>query len=348
MLHIDGSHGEGGGQILRTAVALSVLTKTPLEINNIRAKRPNPGIKPQHYTAIKIMEKLCNAETDGLTIGSSNLIFSPGKIISGNYHFDIGTAGSIMLVFQAFILCLVRTNATITLKVIGGTDVKWSPSWDYFKHVFLTLINKIGFTVNVQLIKRGYYPKGGGEVELTVKPCKDIKPLYLDKKQEFTTVEGIINIANLPDHISKRMKHAAIKTLLNKNFDARIKIEKTTSLSAGTGISLWTQTHDAILGTTTIGEKGLSAEKIGENVATELIREVESGATLDIHALDQILPYLVLAKKNEKSLCIVREISNHSQTNMWLIRKFFSNQDIFNVENRNNLKIVKINGTGPL
>jgi len=143
LLHIDGSYGEGGGQILRTAVALSVLTKTPLEINNIRANRPKPGIKSQHYTAIKIMEELCNAETDGLTIGSSNLTFSPGKITSGDYHFDIGTAGSIMLVLQACILCSLRTNSPITLKVTGGTDVKWSPSWDYFKHVFLTLIKKI-------------------------------------------------------------------------------------------------------------------------------------------------------------------------------------------------------------
>jgi len=348
LLHIDGSYGEGGGQILRTAVALSVLTKTPLEINNIRANRPKPGIKSQHYTAIKIMEELCNAETDGLTIGSPNLTFSPGKITSGDYHFDIGTAGSIMLVLQACILCSLRTNSPITLKVTGGTDVKWSPSWDYFKHVFLTLIKKIGLNVNVHLIKRGYYPKGGGEVVLTINPCKDIQPLYLDKKQEFTTVEGIINIANLPDHISKRMKHAAMKTLLNKNLDARLKIEKTTSLSAGIGISLWTRTHDAILGATILGERGLSAEKIGENVATELIHEVKSGATLDIHALDQILPFVILAKENEQSVCIVREISCHSQTNMWLIRKFFSNQEIFHVENRNDFKIIKINGTGYL
>ena len=111
-----------------------------------------------------------------------------------------------MLVFQACILCSVRTKTPIKLRVTGGTDVKWSPSWDYFKHVFLPLINKMKFPVNAQLIKRGYYPKGGGEVVLTIQPCKDIQPLKLDKKQDFTTVEGIINIANLPDHVSKRMK----------------------------------------------------------------------------------------------------------------------------------------------
>jgi RNA 3'-phosphate cyclase len=343
-LHIDGSYGEGGGQILRTAVALSVLTKTPVEITSIRANRPNPGIKPQHYTAIKIMGELCNAETDGLIIGSSNLTFSPGEITGGDYHFDIGTAGSIMLVFQACILCSVRTNAPITLRVIGGTDVKWSPSWDYFKHVFLPLIKKMGLIVNAQLIKRGYYPKGGGEVILTIQPCKDIQPLHLDKKQEFTTVEGIINIANLPDHVSKRMKHAAMKTLLNKNLDARLKIEKTTSLSAGTGMTLWTQAHNTILGATTIGEIGLPAEKIGENVAAELISEIESGATLDIHVFDQILPHLALTKESEQSSCIVREISSHAQTNMWLVSQFFGERDIFSIDNKKNLKVIKAYG----
>jgi len=333
-LHIDGSYGEGGGQILRTAVALSVLTKKPVEITNIRANRSNPGIKPQHYAAIKIIGALCNAETSGLNIGSSSLTFSPGEITGGEYSFDIGTAGSIMLVFQACILCSVKTKTPITLRVIGGTDVKWSPSWDYFKHVFLSLMKKMGLPVSAQLIRRGYYPKGGGEVVLTIQPCKDIQPLQLDKKQEFTTVEGIINIANLPEHISERMKHTSIKTLLKKNLEAALKIEKATSLSAGTGMTVWTQTRNAILGTTVLGERGLPAEKIGENVATELIREIESGATLDTHAFDQILPYMALA--------------SHAQTNMWLIRQFFNNQDMFHIENKEDFKIIRVKGVGHL
>ena len=348
MLHVDGSYGEGGGQILRNAVALSVLTKKPVEITNIRANRSNPGIKPQHYAAIKIIGELCNAETSGLNIGSSSLTFSPREITGGEYNFDIGTAGSIMLVFQACILCSVKTKTPITLQVIGGTDVKWSPSWDYFKHIFLPLMKKMGLPVSAHLIRRGYYPKGGGEVVLTIQPCKDIQPLKLDKKQEFTTVEGIINIANLPEHISKRMKHTAIKTLLKKNLEASLKIEKATSLSAGTGITVWTQTHNVILGATVLGERGLPAEKIGENVATELIREIESGATLDTHAFDQILPYMALARDNEQSSCIVKEISSHAQTNMWLIRQFFNNQDMFHIENKEDFKIIRVKGIGYL
>ena len=347
-MHIDGSYGEGGGQILRTAVALSVLTKKPVEITNIRANRSNPGIKPQHYAAIKIIGELCNAVTSGLNIGSSILTFSPGEITGGEYNFDIGTAGSIMLVLQAYILCSVKTKAPITLRVIGGTDVKWSPSWDYFKHVFLPLMKKMGLPVSAHLIRRGYYPKGGGEVMLTIQPCKDIQPLQLDKKQEFTTVEGIINIANLPEHVSKRMKHAAMKTLLKKNLETALKIEKATSLSTGTGMTVWTQTRSAILGATVLGERGLPAEKIGEKAATELIREIESGATLDTHAFDQILPYMALIRDNKQSSCIVKEISSHAQTNMWLIRQFFDNQDMFHIENKEDFKIVRIKGASCL
>jgi len=347
-LHIDGSYGEGGGQILRTAVALSVLTKKPVEITNIRANRSNPGIKPQHYAAIKILGELCNAETSGLNIGSSSLTFSPGEIIGGEYNFDIGTAGSIMLVFQACILCSVKTKTPITIRVIGGTDVKWSPSWDYFKHVFLPLMKKMRLPVSAHLIRRGYYPKGGGEVVLTIQPCKDVQPLQLDKKQEFTTVEGIINIANLPEHVSKRMKHAAMKTLLKKNLETALKIEKATSLSTGAGMTVWTQTRNAILGATVLGERGLPAEKIGEKAATELIREIESGATLDTHAFDQILPYMALIRDNKQSSCIVKEISSHAQTNMWLIRQFFDNQDMFHIENKEDFKIVRIKGASCL
>ena len=343
MIHIDGSHGEGGGQILRSAVALSVLTKEPIEITNIRANRPNPGIKPQHYTAIKIIRQLCNAETDGLNIGSSRLIFSPGGIRSGEYRFDIGTAGSIVLVFQACLLSLVETKDVITIRLTGGTDVKWSPSWDYFSHVFLPLMQKMGVPARAKLIRRGYYPKGGGEAILTVQPCEAIRPLLLDVQQDFSEVNGIVHLANLPEHVGKRMKHAAIKTLIQKNLNALLKVEKTTSFSAGTGITLWAQTDDTVLGKTGLGERGVPAEKIGESVATALIQEIVSGATIDIHAFDQIIPYMALSDKKQSS-CIVREISSHAQTNMWLVGQFFGDNDVFSVEAKRGLKIVKTEG----
>ena len=324
-------------------MAFSVLTKEPVEISNIRSNRPNPGIRPQHYTAIKILKKLSNAETDGLNIGSSKLIFSPGDIKSDNYIFDIGTAGSIVLVFQAFLLSLLKTKDEIKLRLKGGTDVKWSPSWDYFTHVFLQLIQKMGVSVNVKLIQRGYYPKGGGEAILTIQPHDIIQPLMLDKKQDFKEINGIVHLANLPEHVAKRMKHASINTLIKKNIRTSIKVQKTTSISSGTGITLWTQTNDTVLGKTGLGEKGISAEKIGERIATEMIREIKSGSTIDIHAFDQIIPYFALTD-NKLSSCIVREISSHAQTNMWLISQFLKDNDIFYIEEKKDIKIIKVRG----
>jgi len=326
LLYIDGSYGEGGGQILRTAVALSVLRKISIEIKNIRANRPNPGIKPQHLIAIKSIKELCNAETEGLEIGSSTLRFSPETPKGGEYEFDIGTAGSITLAFQACILSSLKTKEPIIIRLTGGTDVRWSPSWDYFKHVFLPLIQKMGVSVNARLIRRGYYPRGGGEAELTMDSCRDIQPLQLDNMQELSEIHGIIHIANLPDHISTRMKHAAIKTLLKKNLKSSVKIDKTTSHCTGTGITLWSQSEDVILGSTVLGEKGVPSEKIGENAAIQLIDEIDSGVTLDVYAFDQILPYMAIAKSVGKSTCIVREVSSHAQTNMWLIKQFFNVQ----------------------
>lgn len=323
MLEIDGSYGEGGGQILRTAVALSVITKKPIRIKNIRANRPNPGIKPQHYVAIKSISDICNAKTNGLEIDSSNLEFLPKKVKGGEYKFDIGTAGSTILVFQACILASLKTNEPLTITLTGGTDVKWSPSWDYFKHVFLPLIRKTGVSVNARLIKRGYYPKGGGEALLTIHPNKKIQPLQLDKKQEFSKVNGIINISNLPDHISNRIKHATIKTLFKKNLRSSIEIEQTSSLSSGTGITLWTQTEDTVMGSTVLGERGVSSEEVGETTALNLLREIESDATLDVHAFDQLIPYMAISRNIGYSSCIVCELSSHAKTNMWLIKQFF-------------------------
>ena len=346
MLQIDGSYGEGGGQIVRYAIALSVLTKKPVEIFNIRKKRPNPGLRPQHHAAISCMKSLCNAETEGLSIGSLKLKFSPEKVQSAEYKFDIGTAGSIILVFQACILSSLQTTGPITIKLTGGTDVKWAPSWDYFTHVFLPLIQKMGVTIDANLMKRGYYPKGGGEAVLTIHPIEKLKPLQLKEKQEFNEIKGIIHIANLPDHISKRMKHAAMKVAVKNNLKSCIEIDKAASFSSGTGITVWSKSDSAVLGSTVLGEKGVTSEKIGENAANQLIKEIKSGSTIDTYAIDQILPYMIIAK--DETVCRVRELSNHTKTNMWLAHQFFKEKKLFEIGNKNGLQVVKVSGIGYL
>lgn len=321
MLVIDGSYGEGGGQIVRTAVAFSVLTKQSIEMINIRAGRPNPGLRPQHYTALSCIRDICNAEVDGLSVHSTHLKFTPHDIKPGRYIFDIGTAGSMTLVFQACLLSAVLTPSPLSITLRGGTDVRWAPSWDFFAHVFLPLVAKIGIHTEVTLLKRGYYPTGGGEATLTIHPVKDILPFLADEPQTFTDMMGIIHRANLPDHISTRMKHAAVKVALKQNLHPSIQIDTAPSSSAGTGITLWSVSGPTILGSTMLGEKTVPAEAIGELAANQLVQEIKSGATIDRYTIDQILPYFVLGSKG--SACLVRELSNHTKTNMWLITQFF-------------------------
>jgi len=321
MLSIDGSYGEGGGQTVRTAVALSVLTSTPIAITGIRANRPIPGLRPQHFTAVSCVHSMCEAKVEGLTVGSSTLKFTPGAIIPGSYTFDVGTAGSITLVFQTCLLSALRTTAPITIRLRGGTDVRWAPSWDYFTHVFLPLIHKLGVRVETQLHARGYYPAGGGDATMTIHPFEKLHPFQVVDPQSFTEMHGIINIANLPEHISIRMKHAAVKTALKHNLQAFVKVEQSPSASSGTGIVVWSETEETVLGANVLGEKGVSAEQIGEDAAAQLAQEILSGATVDRYAIDQMLPYLVVAPRG--SACLVRELSNHTNTHMWLLKQFF-------------------------
>ena len=344
MIDVDGSYGEGGGQILRNAIALGVLLNEDINITNIRANRPNPGIKPQHYTAIKIIEKICNAETDGLKIGSSNLYFSPSDINEGFFKFDIGTAGSIVLVFQACLLSFLNSKKNIKIKLKGGTDVKWSPSWDYFERVFLTLIKKMGLYFETKLIHRGYYPKGGGEAILSIKPCKKLKPLNIREIQYFNEIFGIINISNLPEHIATRMKDYSINKAKENGLKSFIEISSSNSLSPGVGITIWSHSRDSIMGKTKLGEKGISAEVIGKNIVNLLCDEIKSGATIDTNLIDQILPYMILANDDEPSFCSVSNLSGHTETNIWLINKFINKNNNIKISKNNNLTNIETNG----
>jgi RNA 3'-phosphate cyclase len=320
LLHIDGSYGEGGGQILRYAIALSIFTKKPVEITNIRAKRSKPGLRPQHLTALTCMKTISNAKTHGLAIGSTKLTFTPGDIQPGEYCFDIGTAGSITLVFQACILSAIKTTKPITIRIKGGTDVKWSPSWAYFTNIFLPLIQMMGIKIEARLIKRGYYPKGGGEAFITIYPTKQINHLQLKERCKFNKIKGIINSSNLPIHISKRIKNTIIKKAVNSNIKTSIQKDESISLSPGVGITLWSQSDSAILGSAVIGEKGIPAEKIGENAFKQLIEEINDGANIDTYAIDQLLPYMAIAEG--KSICYIRHLSSHTETAMWLLKLF--------------------------
>ncbi len=316
MLEIDGSEGEGGGQILRTAVAMASIHGTPVKVYNIRANRPKPGLSAQHLSAIKGVAEMCDGDIRGAEKGATEITFVPGDIRGGKYRFDIGTAGSVTLMLQALIPVAIRGDKAVKIRLKGGTDVKWSPPYDYFENVFLEQLKRLGCKVESKLIKRGHYPKGGGEVEVHVSPG-DIHGYDTPKEADTVSIEGKVFVSNLPMDIAKRMKKAALKELIGS--DVSIATEEHTTLSPGTGITLWT-TGGRILGCGVLGEKGVPADILGKKCAETLSDDINSGVDLDPWCADQLVPYLSLIEGNGKFE--VRYPSEHLRTNIDLVNKF--------------------------
>lgn len=323
MIEIDGSWGEGGGQILRMSVALSAITGKDVRIVKIRAGRPKPGLAAQHLTSIKSVARLCNAKVEGLDIGSQTVEFRPGELTGGKFNFDVGTAGAITLVFQACFIPALHAPTKSVFTVTGGTDVRWSPPIDYFQHVFLPTVEKMGVFAKIERIRRGYYPKGGGRVVLHVEPVDRLAPLKLEEKGDFVAIGGVSHVGNLPSHIADRMKTAAEEELAGmERTDITSKsFTRDDAFGQGGGIVLWARTKNTILGANSLAERGVKAEKVGQTASEKLAEELNSGSTLDIHLSDQILPYMALA--DGESSFLTREVSNHAETNMWLLGRFF-------------------------
>jgi len=318
MIDVDGSRGEGGGQVLRMTVALSALTGTPVHVSNIRAGRSNPGLRPQHMAAIEAVRRLCNATVDGLHEHSMEITFHPGTLAGGSHQVDIGTAGSVTLAMQACLPPMLHAPEPTIMGLQGGTDVRWSPPWDYFTRVFLPLLRRMNVDVTASLERRGYYPRGGGAASLHVRPSRDVRHLVFDDGGDLR-VHGRVNIAGLPGHIARRIRQAARKELVERGVDADIAIEAYEAASPGVGIVLWT-TRPRRLGTDVLGEKGTPAEAVGREAARMLLEEIDAGADLDVHAVDHLIPYMALADTETRFRC--RALSGHAETELWLLRQF--------------------------
>jgi RNA 3'-terminal phosphate cyclase (ATP) len=317
LLEIDGSFGEGGGALVRIATALAALTSTPIRIYNIRANRPKKGLSYQHLTAIKALAKLTKAKIQGAKLGSMEIKFTPQRIKGGNFYFDVKTAGSIGLVLQALMIPAAFAQDKTTFKIRGGTDVKWSPPIDYIKNVTLPLLEKMGYKGKIKLLKRGYYPKGGGTIEARIQPIKKLKPIKLTKTR-INSIKGISHAGKLPLHVAERQARAAQEKLQEKGLEADIRIEHSTdTLSPGSGIILWAEGNTRI-GASSLGEKGKPAEIVGREAAEELIKFLEGGAPLDKYMGDQIIPYMSIAGN---SIIKTVEFSMHAYTNIHITEK---------------------------
>jgi RNA 3'-phosphate cyclase len=318
MIEIDGSEGEGGGQMLRSALALSALTGNAFTMGNIRAKRSNPGLAAQHLTAVRGVAGLCAAEVEGAQPGSMRLIFQPGPLEGGKHRLDVGTAGSISLVLQACLLASLRAERETVLEVTGGTNVRWSPPIDYYELVLLPLLRRLGVVADLEVQQRGFYPEGGGKVRMTIAPSRALRPLRLIERGGFEGVEGIVFTQNLPEHVGQRMANAVRKDLIDES--PRLRMDRASGPSAGAGVALRAVFADTMLGADGLGERGLPAERVAAAAVQGLKAEMRSAATVDVHAADQILPYLAIA--SGQSRFIAREMTGHMSTQIELIRRF--------------------------
>jgi len=313
---IDGAHGEGGGQLLRNSAALAAVTHIPIRVTNIRARRPKPGLAAQHLTALQAVAALADATVEGLNVGSREVTIAPGRLRGGRFSFDVGTAGSVTLVLQACLPAALRAPEPVELRLIGGTDVPWSPPLDYFRFVFLPLLARMGGKVTIEVVRRGYYPRGGGEIRVNVLPAQDFRALVVEPPGAMRRVDGIAHVGNLPKDVAQRMKHAALRRFVGI---AEAKVEETSEAAVGPGgaIVLWTEHENTVLGSSALARKGVPAEALGQAAADEMVEDLKAHASLDIHAADQVLLYSALAKG--ESRFSVREITKHMETTMWLL-----------------------------
>ena len=321
MLDIDGSYGTGGGQLLRNAVALAALSGTGVRIFSIRAMRGKPGLAPQHLTAVRAVGEMCGARIDGLALRSNEIEFGPGPVRGGRFAFDVGTAGSVTLVLQALLPLMVAARAQYHVEVAGGTDVRAAPPLDYLREVLLPLITRMGADVRLATRRRGYFPRGGGIVEVTVTP-QALRPLRLQAPGRLLGVEGLAHVAHLPAHIAERMRSSALGRLGTRAVPAACDtaiLQGEEAIGQGGALVMWARCEHTMLGAGRVAERGLRSEVLGEAVGAELATDLDANASLDVHAADQILVYAALA--GGESSFTTRELTEHARTAIWLIEK---------------------------
>ncbi|MCX6815445.1 MAG: RNA 3'-terminal phosphate cyclase [Candidatus Aenigmarchaeota archaeon] len=321
MIEIDGSYGEGGGQIIRTALALSALTEQACRIKNIRKGRPNPGLQNQHLAAVSAMQEICNAEVSGNKLGSTELIFSPKDLRFGAVDISIPTAGSVGLVLQPIMIAASHAKNDINIKIDGGaTHGKWAPPISYIKEVLLNHLTKFGYKASIEIERYGYYPRGGAKLEMVIQPCK----LGKINLTESGKVKEIFGYSHASLHLKEKKvaERQAMEaaTILNKIFGTKISIDANyyDTLNPGSGIEIFARMEKTILGSDALGEIKKSADEVGTEAAEKLVEQINNNGAVDEYAEDQLLPYMALTGGEIK----VGKLTEHAKTNMWVIEKF--------------------------
>lgn len=337
LIEIDGSYGEGGGQILRAALALSVLTGRPTRITRIRAGRKNPGLAPQHLTGVLAAARISVADVKGAQIGSTEVFFAPQRSVSDENSFVLdvteaargGSAGSVTLVLQTLLIPLALSARRVDLKIKGGTHVAWSPPVDYFSDVFLPALSQMGLDAGCTLDAWGFYPVGGGQVTVRIggirsagvpAPRRSFEPVRLTERGRVIHVTGRAVVANLAIDIADRMARRAAEIMGEKGIDIDIQSLRVAGKSTGAGVFLTARYEHALAGFSALGRKGLPAERVALDACREFFAFHKSGAAVDRHLADQLV--LPMALADGRSEMAIECVTSHLLTNAHVIRQF--------------------------
>lgn len=324
-LTIDGSQGEGGGQVLRSALTLSVITGRAIHITNIRSGRTKPGLRPQHLKSVDAAAAVSKAQVDGAALNATALAFSPKAIRSGRYKMDIGTAGSTSLVLQTIFLPLSLASSASSVIITGGTHVPWSPCYHYLEYHWLPYLQQMGFQAKLSLDQAGFYPPGGGRISATIRPALDIEPLNITRRGSLLRITGISAVANLKKSIADRQKRQAMRRLQslpwgNRSPEIRIKTITLPSPVKGTFLLLLGEFERGRCCYYGLGELGKPAERVADEAVDALLAFMETDGAVDQYLADQLLLPLCLAKG--ESQIRTSQVTQHLLTNAAILRAF--------------------------
>jgi RNA 3'-terminal phosphate cyclase (ATP) len=320
---IDASHGEGGGQVLRTALSLAVALGRPVTLRHIRARRLRPGLQPQHLTVVRALAAISDAVVSGDALDSTEVTFVPRTLRGGSYDFDIGavrsSAGAVSLLFQALLLPLGLAEQPSRLRLRGGTHVPWSPPVPYLAAVFLPALSPIGIRADLALRRWGWYPAGGGEVDAAITPARAWKSIRWARAIA-PTLEGVSAVSRLPRSIAERQRARALERLQAAGLSATIALEEDrTALGPGTLAMLTATGEAAHAGFSALGRRGVRAETVADEAVDPLLAYLDTGAAVDEHLADQILPFLALADTPSTFTC--PRLSSHLRTVAWVVER---------------------------
>ena len=317
MITIDGSIGEGGGQVLRTSLALSLVTGQAFRITNIRAGRKQPGLLRQHLTAVRAATEASGARVKGDVIGSRDLVFEPDAVRPGEYQFAVGTAGSATLVLQTVLPALMTAAGPSRLVLKGGTHNPWAPPFDFLEKALLPLLGRMGPQVAVRLVRPGFYPAGGGEFTVDIRPAPHLTPLELLERGEITGRRARAMLARLPDHIAEReLKVVRAKLGWPAGTLAVERVEE--SLGPGNVVVIEVECEHVTEVFTGFGELKRRAESVAAKAVDEVRRWLAAGVPVGPHLADQLLVPLALAGGRFRTL----QPSRHTETNIAVIAQF--------------------------